>query len=342
MAAKNVFAHDGAGEPTTLSELERVSGLVAPEEIFGCYAYATQSGAYAFSLKFQDEFWDNVPSRWLFGIDYGRTHPNALRYLIEKPNTQIRIHDGEWIVEREGFVPRRDYHLKAAIVSNYTDSKFGIVVGSGNFSSNGLHRSIEAGSSQVFETAESFEADAGQFASIAEHLWEAATPVDAILDHYEDRWSEVFSWSAKGLETEEHLAQYFWIEAGYVTQNRGPFRPGNQIDFPRGMNKYFGFDAPDNLPRNSIIGPVSMRTDVGDEVIRNLRLGNNSMEKMSLPIPETHGFDTYDGKVLVFEKVGQEFLLRALESADFDAAFGSRIANVQTMGSGRQYGIIAV
>src|SRR3982751_5873313 len=115
MPENNVFAQDEAHGLTTLSELERVAGVVEPEAMLGCYAYATQSGAYAFSLRFEENFWANTTTRWLFGIDYGRTHPNALRFLIDKPNAEVRIHDGEWLVERDGFVPRRDYHPKAAI-----------------------------------------------------------------------------------------------------------------------------------------------------------------------------------------------------------------------------------
>jgi len=126
----------------------------------------------------------------------------------------------------------------------------------------------------------------------------------------------------------------------YVTQNRGPDRPGNQIDFPKGMNRYFGFDAPDNLAKNTVIGEITMITAIGEPTTNNLRFGNNSMEKLSLPIPETHGFANYDGKILLFERTAGGFVLNAIEADDFDAAFGSRIANVRSMGSGRQYGVI--
>src|SRR5262249_31087102 len=132
----------------------------------------------------------------------------------------------------------------------------------------------------------------------------------------------------------------FWIEAGYVTRNRGSHRPGNQIDMPRGMNRYFGFNAPDDLPVNSVIGNVTFEPPVGGLVSNNLRLGNNMMEKISLPIPETHGFDMYDGKVLVFSAQNGHFRMQALEAADFEAAFGHRLAAVEVMGSGRRFGYI--
>jgi hypothetical protein len=62
------------------------------------------------------------------------------------------------------------------------------------------------------------------------------------------------------------------------------------------------------------------------------------MEKITLPIPETHGFDIYDGKVLVFKREANAFGLNALEVADFEAAFGDRLLAVRTMASGRRYG----
>ncbi len=65
------------------------------------------------------------------------------------------------------------------------------------------------------------------------------------------------------------------------------------------------------------------------------------MEKISLPIPETHGFDIYDGKILVFERSHDTFIMNALEAADFEAAFGDRLDDVRVMGSGRRYGFIA-
>jgi hypothetical protein len=85
---------------------------------------------------------------------------------------------------------------------------------------------------------------------------------------------------------------------------------------------------------------VTFEPPFGGLVSNNLRLGNNKMEKISLPIPETHGFDMYDGKVLVFSPKDGRFRMWALESVDFEAAFGHRLGAVRVMGSGRRYGYI--
>jgi hypothetical protein len=88
------FIQSAEDHPTTLSELLRTHQWADTERFLGLYAYATQSGAIAFDLAFGSDFWDEVPSKWLFGIDYGRTQPLALQSLIERPNAEVRIHDG--------------------------------------------------------------------------------------------------------------------------------------------------------------------------------------------------------------------------------------------------------
>lgn len=64
------------------------------------------------------------------------------------------------------------------------------------------------------------------------------------------------------------------------------------------------------------------------------------MEKMSLPIPETHGFGVYDGKVLVFERKASGFLMKAFEAIEFEALYGDRVVGVEHMNGGRRFGAI--
>ncbi|HQT88957.1 MAG TPA: phospholipase D family protein [Acidiphilium sp.] len=314
---------------------------VSPTDFFGVYAYATSSGVASFELEFGQSFWLDAPSRWLFGLDYGRTQPQALRRIIQKPNTEVKIVDGAWIVEQEGFLPRRDFHAKLALLRNPQEVRFGMVVGSGNFSSNGLKKSLEGGAVIYVDNKVDYNKCLSKSFAIAKGLWKNATPAEEVLSAYEERWTNSFS---RGVAIAEDgifgPRQIFWIEAGYVTKNRGEFSPGNQIDLPRGMSRFFGFNPDRNLPLNSIIGAVTFLTPVGGPITRNLRLGNNQMEKITLPIPETHGFDIYDGKVLVFQTHEDGFKTRALEGDDFESAFGDRLKDVRVMGSGRRYGYI--
>lgn len=339
------FLHNETTTPTTISEIKRIHDQVETQDFLGLYAYATQSGAASFDLELGEGFWEVTPSRWLFGIDYGRTQPQALRFICSKENAEVRIYDGAWVVNQKGFVPRRDFHAKLAILLNSDANLFGMVVGSGNFSSNGLRKSIEAGAVIYTEDSNEFDEILRPSLELAESLWDQATPAAEILDIYEERWSTSYSRKVEENQPEggvdQAVKEIFWIEAGYVTKNRGPNRPGNQIDFPRGMARYFGFNPPADLPANSVIGNITFETPVGAPASNNLRLGNNMMEKISLPIPETHGFDIYDGKILVFQRYGDRFVMRALEADDFETAFGDRLSEVRVMGSGRRYGHIA-
>ena len=337
------FIQSFEDQPTTLSELLRVHKWATTEDFLGLYAYATQSGAVAFDLAFSIDFWDNVPSRWLFGIDYGRTQPQALRFMIEKPNAEVRIYDGAWVVEKDGFIPRHDFHMKTSFLINKNETRFGMVVGSGNFSSNGLRHAAECGASFRTSIEPEFKKAFGSAFDAATTLWNAATTAKDIIELYDQKWKSSQFMGVEGLSGVDPNygdIEAFWIEAGYVTRNRGPDKPGNQIDMPRGMNRYFGFNAPDSLSVNSIIGNVTFESPSGQLVSNNLRLGNNKMEKISLPIPEQHGLDVYDGKVLVFYPTNGRFRMGALEAADFEAAFGHRLGAVRSMGSGRRYGYI--
>ena len=337
------FLHSDQNSPTTLSEIQRAHDWIASEEFFGIFAYATQSGASSFSIAMAPAFWAGTQSRWLFGLDYGRTQLQALRIISGKPNAEVRVYDGAWIVEQNGFLPRRDFHAKSSILANRTNGRFGMIVGSGNFSSNGLRKSIEAGATLRTDVQAEYESKIRNIETMATDLWAQATPLADILDVYEERWKADFAavTAEEEAQADQPASDIFWVEAGYVTQNRGPDHPGNQIDFPRGMSRYFGFNPPDDLAKNSVIGTITFDPPSGCLVSRDLRLGNNLMEKITLPIPETHGLDLYDGKVLVFQRSANRFKMWALEADDFVTAFGSRLYDVKAMGSGRRYGQIA-
>ncbi len=338
----STFVHWDAKGPTTLSELWRVHKWVKTTEFFGVYAYAVESGVAAFEREFGDAFWKQVASRWLFGIDYGRTRPGALRAVLDRPNTEVRVHDGAWTVDRAGFNPRRGFHLKTAFLSNGEKTRHGMVVGSGNLSASGLRWSVEAGATLKAKTLAGFDRSIKPAWEIAESAWEAATPAEAIIDLYESRWKTNLPGKDVDQATDPDFGgiEIFWIEAGYVTPNRGAKKPGNQIDMPKGMSRYFGFENAQNLTPPSVIGAITFDPPEGKPVTRNLRLGGNMMEKITLPIPETHGLDAYDGKVLVFASENGRFRISALEPDDFDAAFKHRVAHVRAMDSGRRYGHI--
>ena len=331
------FAHETTSGTTTLSEIMRVRDAVSADQFFGCFAYATQSGFRAFELSVGEEFWKKTNSRWLFGIDYGRTDPRALREVAKRANAEVRIFDGSAIVDRGGFLPRRDFHPKVAIMENMASGVQGIVLGSGNFSYNGLQRSVEAGSAAVAATKLQINEHVRPVRSVFEALWKTACPLSKIIDEYEIRLADLItSRDNKKSVNSGTLANGFWIEAGYVTKHRGEYNPGNQIFAPSGFHRFFGLKG--GTTSSTLIGQITFEAPLGPSVTKNLRRNVNGMEKLTLPMPESHGFGVYDGKILVFQPKGKRFLLDAVELGDFELVYGHRVSNVETMAWGRRFG----
>lgn len=333
------FAHDTPLGTTTLSEIMRVRAAVSADRFFGCFAYTTQSGFRAFELGVGEDFWKGTNSRWLFGIDYGRTDPRALREIAGRANAEVRIFDGAYVLGRDGFLPRRDFHPKVAMMENTASGAWGIVLGSGNFSYNGLQRSIEAGSAAVATTKLEIDEHIRPVRSVFEALWKDACPLSKIIDEYEARLTKLItSRDAKRLIKSGSLPNGFWIEAGYVTKNRGQNKPGNQVFAPKGFHRFFGFKK--GKTSSSVIGQITFETPTGPGVTKNLRRNVNGMEKLTLPSPENHGFGVYDGKILVFEPRGKRYLLIAVEPGDFEVVYGHRVENVRAMTGGRRFGAL--
>ncbi|MBF9044974.1 hypothetical protein HKCCE4037_16650 [Rhodobacterales bacterium HKCCE4037] len=331
------FLQDSAAGNSTLSEIHKVNGAVSSNAFFGCYAYATQSGFRIFELSMGEEFWKRTASRWLFSIDYGRSDPRALREVASRQNSEVRIYDGNFVVKSPNLMPRQDFHPKVAIMENTLSGSQGMVLGSGNFSYNGLRRSVEAG---VTFTALK-KSDAKKYIrpvkSGFEALWRKSCPLGNIILDYENILAGLISArDAQRALISKGSANGFWIEAGYVTKNRGVDKPGNQIFAPTGFRKYFGLSG--TKGGTTLIGEISFETKVGPIVRKNYRENDNGMEKLTLPMPEDHGFGVYDGKVLVFERKGGRFHLSAIEHGEFERVYGHRLVNIDKMGGGRRYG----
>lgn len=331
------FAHNQPSSTTTLSEIVRVRNATSADEFFGCFAYATQSGFRAFELGVGDDFWSKTRSRWLLGIDYGRTDPRALSEIAGRANAEVRIFDGQFVVDQPGFGPRRDFHPKVALMQNATKQMQGIVLGSGNFSNNGLRRSVEAGATIISTNQTHADKHIAPVRSVFEDMWVNACPLSVIAKNYEKRLATLVNSRDTARSSTAHGAvKGFWIEAGYVTKNRGADKPGNQIFAPDGFRRFFGLKKSKGASTN--IGTITFETAIGPVVTKNYRENDNGMEKLTLPMPEDHGFGVYDGKVLIFEPKGSNFLLTAVELEDFDLLYGHRLANVKQMARGRRYG----
>jgi len=96
-------------------------------------------------------------------------------------------------------------------------------------------------------------------------------------------------------------ASTMWIEAGNLHKNRGPKKPGNQLMMSPMTRVFFGF-PPRDVPTDTKIGDVSIRHNTGPTLSYSLRYSNNSMDVLSLPIPDLDGPPIYDQETIVFVK----------------------------------------
>ena len=309
---------------------------------FGAFAYVTDSGAAQIALHLGRLLGTSRRCCWVFGFDYGRSHPTAIRKLAEIGQSEIRIYDGDYVVQSKNFIPRVNYHLKTALTQSSNGYPCKQIIGSGNLSASGLLSGIEAGCLIDYSLVN--KEYGNTLLSTLEEIWENSAPIKRVIDEYERQYVVVSRPKVSSIDVsgDREVTHLFWIDVGYVTKNRGINKPGNQFDLPRGSHTYLGLQAVPNPVLNSQLGELRIRTPIGDVVERSLRYGNNAMEKLTLPIPEEHGYQCYDGKILTFRVDGNTVWLEAFEHDDFFRTYSSYINSFSEMQSGRRYGTIAL
>ena len=292
--------------------------LTNPHDMRAALAYATQSGVVELEASLSElPGWDIACKRWLIGIDYCRSDPVAIAHLDALPESKVRIFDGSFVASRVGCVPRNAFHPKAYLLQGHDVST--VVIGSGNLSRTGLCFSIEAGIAASSTTE-------GPVRSIRDwfsHHWDSATPFLDIKEQYDQRYGSIDnrqhpmacdddavpeSASNQGQLRPHDLrkirvCRHLWIEAGNLHKNLGQSRPGNQLMLKRNSRVFFGFAARDLTP-NSLVGSVAIRYGEHLREDCSLRFADNSMDVLTLPIPETEGPESYDSETLHFERVG--------------------------------------
>ena len=121
------------GQQSTIQNWKHILlGNVLPS--FGAFAYVTDSGVAQITTHLGDSLGHSRFCRWVFGFDYGRSQPTAIRRLAEIGQGEIRIHDGDYVVQSNGFIPRTSYHLKTALTLLESGYPCKQIVGSGNLS----------------------------------------------------------------------------------------------------------------------------------------------------------------------------------------------------------------
>lgn len=306
---------------------------------FAAFAYVTDSGVAQLQTHLKQMLGEDRVCRWIFGIDYGRSQPSAIRRIASiTSKTEVRIFRGASVVKSKGFAPECSFHLKTVVTHSESGAPYKQLVGSGNLSASGLVAGVEAGCVLDFDCTSPISADP---LDALEKLWGESVPFTEVIEDYEAAYLQSFP--SQTVSPEKVIAtshRLFWIDVGYVTKNRGPSTPGNQFDLPKGAHTFLGLKQIENPQVNTVLGELAFIMPSGETVSRNLRFGDNSMEKLSLPTPESYGFDCYDGKILIFNVHEDGLLLEAMEYEDFLRVYSHRNIQSTQMRSGRRYGTV--
>lgn len=303
-------------------------------DIGGAVAYATLGGARSIHeacSRAPADRWRSVQKRWLIGIDWFRSEPAALDFLSSLPSSLVRVHKGRDTLRRSGCTPGRAYHPKLFVLR--AQGIVGVVSGSGNLSSSGQQRGVEAGSSLIIKApiSRAERPILRELKSVVrwfEQQWDAGDDWGGLREDYtreyyenakrepptpteDDAADTELTLNARGRRSlsGERLRRLrgccnLWVEAGNLHENRGAGKAGNQLMLSAMTRVFFGFPATD-VPRDTLLGHVTIRygSNVKDDY--SMRFSNNSMDVLSLPIPGAEGPPRYDQQLLRFERISQ-------------------------------------
>lgn len=349
----------GSGS-AVLNAYRALVGSTSFHQLTGVIAFASEKGARLLCDAFASEVptWRTVAKRWAISIDGGITEPDALRYLLSIRNTEVRVPDAQELLTRR-LQPIVRFHPKTLLLEQASPQRAtAIAVGSANLTGNGLCFGHEHLLTAKLSTASA----AKQLAQGIDDLLQVYSSATIVDDNFIDQYEALRPATPTLPEEFEHVrttailqpnavlpsvesaalaaASNLWVDIEYVVANRGNTQEGNQIDLRRGTRVFFGFDD-SPLPRNSAIGTVRIRygTHSAD---RNLRFGNNHMDKLDLPIPGQEGPATYQNTTLLFTRQADgSYVMQVGTPADVKSwkAASSDQSTLFAMRSGREYGV---
>lgn len=275
-------------------------------------AYVTASGVEVLldriARKLGEQRWAAARKSLVTCTDHGITEPSALRRWLGLPRSSVMLRNAH-LIDAGGLDPTSAFHAKVYEFRNAARSN--LLVGSANLSERALTSNTEAATAHT---------DIGDLANL-DAAWTAfcagAVIVDAALvDAYEavrlgaapqppppiappmgapaqPLWEAVNA----GICTPSNF-EYFWVEGGNLSGGSH-----NQLELPRGANRFFGFAFANYNNAQIPIGPVNLAIHAEFHTNRPLSWhGDNRMERLNLPTGQV-----YDGNVMLFRRRADRF-----------------------------------
>lgn len=270
--------------------------------------------------------WMRVSKTVITCVDYGLTEPDAVQILCDLPNCTVMLSSPETL-DSPRFIPRFAFHPKLFIFDK--PQRGSVVSGSANLTESGMTSNTEIVT--LDEHDHSWEL-------VWERVLDGAIPFDrALLARYREKRERT---PIPPLETPQQPAPVvepnslplfwdqvdsgaivpdtfrdFWVEAGSMSSSASH----NQLELPRGANRYFGYSfARYNRAQADIGHPLLF---VGGKPFSNRKLawhGDNGMERIYLPTAAQSGL-AYEGSCVLFRRKQSGFQLTVMPWNDVGA-----------------------
>lgn len=327
-------------------------------------AYASYKGCSLINTELSNKIphWNRVKKCWLISIDGGVTEPNALEFLSELRNSEVRIPNAQEVLQNNLHSKKR-FHHKLYLFNAPSKESLAIFSGSPNLTVSGLYTNNEQATSLICRPAydkkqqvvykslckqkELFDnlfiqSDLLTSKLLRDYRAKAKQPTfnrednNKLIEKIDEPNSVVSLNEAVSLAT----ASYFWIEAGSGIGNWHVGNKGNQLDLQRGARVFFGF-SPKFVSPNTILGDVRIIYN-GGHYNGTMKFGDNKMDKLNLPPCNLFDIPTYVNKTLLFKRNSNgSFELKIGQARDIE--LWKRLSQEQNssykMRSGREFGV---
>jgi HKD family nuclease len=345
-----------------LSTIVRAASTANYDKLTVLVAYATKIGCEILvsELRHACPNWANMTKTWIISLDFGHTQPEALEYLTQLTKSSVAIPNAD-LVLKANLRPSIRFHPKLYIFEYRSQNKTAMISGSCNLTYAGLYLNTEQATVYIIgqppsmlekQTIAHIEATK----KLIQYTCSSATPLTSqILSRYRSLWHPDFLPSIERKPSSTILspdpsidedkamalstASNFWIRVTpKVVQNRGPDKPGNQIDMQRGARVFFGFEVA-NVEVNTHFGAVVI-TFQRRTSSHQIWYGSNGMDKIALP--PLRPSKTYANRTLLFRRLSNNFFELVIGTSRQASEW--RILSLQQHGlfkmqSGREFGV---
>jgi len=306
--------------PTSPDQIPFALGDLVESDFSGIrisVAYATRAGCEtlidALEERISTEVLLAASKRLVTSFDFGHTDPEALRFWRDLLNGEIRIAnvtrglDGSLDLQ-----PRTsNFHPKAYFFDHPT--RVAALVGSANLTRRALSVNTEVANWEA-------TADGQQVDRIWTEIWHPAVALtDSLLEEYSVHrphrpvpnldsgiqgsqiqlpvtGHRLIDAMEQGLDPSQFL--YMWIQAGSMSSGGSQ----NQLELPRGANRFFGFNYAAYDPEHITIGQPLLISRSRQWTDRSLTWhsggGQNAMERLNLPTVAQGGFNYVHTSIL--------------------------------------------